>query len=91
MALFMNETGFIALRIIDMTNNLTGSLFLSLMIIMVFFILITLLFRLPMEASAVILLPLFLTFMAATSEFVAIGGIILMYLGVIFAKNFFLK
>jgi len=88
---FINEGGFIAGFIMDMTMNLTGSLFVSLLVIMFFFILVAMLFRLPMEVSAVILLPLFLSFMAATSEFVVVGGVILIYLGIIFAKNFFLK
>lgn len=88
---FMNETGFIAIVITDMTNNLTGSLFLTLMLIMIFFILVALLFRLPIEFAIILILPLFLVFMAATSEFLAVGGVVLIYMGIIIAKNFILK
>jgi len=91
MALFFNESGVIAAFITQMTNNVTGSLFLSLLIIMVFFMLAALLFRLPIEFAAIILMPVLIVFMAATSDFLAVGGVFLIYLGVIFAKNFFLK
>jgi len=91
MVLFINQTSFISTIIIDLTTNVTGSLFLSLLIITFFFILIALMFRLPMEASAVILLPLLLTFMATESQYIVVGGIILLYLGTILGKNFILK
>ena len=90
-ALFLDQSGFIASIITDLTNNLTGSLFLTLMLIMVFFIVIALMFRFPIEISAIILAPLFLVFMASTGEFVAVGGVVLIYLGIIIAKNFILK
>jgi len=89
--LFMNETGFIGNLIIEFSNNLTGSLFLTLLIITIFLILTGLLFRLSLEFTAIIILPLLLVFMATTSEFLAVGGVFLLYLGVIIAKNFFLK
>jgi len=89
--LFLNETGFVGDILTGLTNNVTGSLFLTLLMIMLFFILMTLLFRFPIEFSLVLLLPLFLGFMAATSDFLALGGVVLIYLGIVFAKNFFIK
>ena len=91
MALFLNETGFIATLLTNITNNITGSLFLTLLLIMLFFIVVALIFRIPIEYTAVILTPLFLVFIAATSDFLAVGGLVLIYLGILFAKNFILK
>lgn len=91
MALFLNETGFIAATLTNVSNNITGSLFLTLLLIMILFLLIAMIFRLPIEFAIVILAPLFLVFMAATSSFLAVGGVMLIYLGIIFAKNFILK
>ena len=89
--LFINETGFIATVLTSLTNNITGSLFLSLLMITILLLLICLLFRLPIEFSAVLLVPFFIVCMAATSDYLALGGTILIYLGIIMAKNFFLK
>ena len=90
-ALFFNETGIISSGLMLLSDNVTGSVFISLLLIMVLLILVAMLFRLPIEVTAIILMPVLIVFMALTSEFLAVGGVVLIYLGVIFAKNFFLK
>jgi len=89
--MFINETGFIGGLLNSITINITGSLFLTLVLILLLCMVIPFLFRVPLEFSMIYTLPLFLLFMAYTSEFLAIGGLILIYLAILSAKNFFLK
>jgi len=89
--LFQNTTSAISLGLGTMTQNITGSLFLSLLIIILLLMMVALLFRIPIEATVVLIIPLMLVFMAATSDFLAIGGVFLIYLGIILAKNFLIR
>lgn len=73
------------------TNDITGSLFLTLLGVVMILMLLCLLLRLPMEFSAILVLPLLIGLMAYMQEFVAIGGVFLIYLGIILGKNFFFR
>lgn len=84
----INETGVIGEVMVGLTNNVTGSLFLTLVLILVIFVIIGSLFRVPIEWQAVYLYPLMIAFMAYSGEFLAIGGVMAMFLGVILAKQF---
>jgi hypothetical protein len=48
-------------------------------------------FRMPFEVGFVLTLPLLLVIMAYSGSFVVVGGLILILLGLIFAKNLFLE
>jgi hypothetical protein len=87
---FFNETGQIGMIIVTATTNITGSLFLTLLMMIIILLSISMLFRIPIEFTSIFILPLLLIFMAYSSEFLAIGGIFLIYMGIIFAKNFFI-
>lgn len=80
------ETGLIGLVIQGLTQNVTGSLFLTLLMIVTMFVLIMLLFRIPVEFQAVIIAPMLFTLMAYTREFLAIGGVILIFMAIVFAR-----
>ena len=84
----INETGIIGQVILGITANVTGNLFLTMLLILIVFLLVGFAFRAPMEWQAVYLLPLFIAFMAYSAEFLAVGGVVLMFLGAILAKNF---
>ena len=90
MVLFINETGTIGIILEATRINITGSDFLTMLgltiIIMTFFML----FRLPIEASAILVLPMLLVFMAFIPNIFALGGVILIYLGILLAKNYLL-
>ena len=88
---FINETGIMNTLLIEATNNLTGDIFITLLLLMIIIIAFFLMFRIPIEATAIFILPLLLTFMSYYSNFVAIGGLFLIYLAVLFAKNFFFR
>lgn len=75
-----------------LTNNVTGSMFLSTLVIS--FILITILLgcHIPIEISMIILLPLHLAFLACLGgEWLGFVGVILIYLGILLGKNMFFK
>lgn len=89
--MLFNETGSIGTMILYATNDITGSLFLTLLGVVMILMLLCLLLRLPMEFSAILVLPLLIGLMAYMQEFVAIGGVFLIYLGIILGKNFFFR
>lgn len=86
--LFLNQTGYIGQVIIGL-DGITGSLFLTLLTILIFFIIIALALRIPLEAISLILLPFLITLVAYTREFLAIFGIFLIYAAILIAKNMF--
>ena len=85
-----NSTGTIGTILIGWDST-TGSRFLTLLIIVMLIILAFAVLGLSIEASAIIILPLMLGLMAANAGFYTIGGILIIYLGIILAKNFFFK
>ena len=89
MVIFINDSQVIG-SIIEAGSNLTGSLFLTVLLIMIVLITVSLLFRLPIEILIPILLPLFIVSMAFSTEYLAIGGLMLIFLAIIFSKRFFL-
>lgn len=91
MPLFINQTGTIGIILDGITRNVTGSIFLSLLGLLIIIMLLFMLFRLPIEATTILALPMILVFMSYYSDFMAIGGAVLIYLGLIVAKNFFIK
>jgi hypothetical protein len=86
MAGFYTETGIIG-QFLSGMNDITGSLFITLMVITIILVLICLALRMPMEASAMVLLPFFFTIASMTGEFKAVMGATLIYLGFIIGKN----
>jgi len=90
MVLF-NESNVIGELIVYMNVNVTGSLFLTLLFLVIMLLAVCALFRIPMEFSALFILPLLLAIMTDVGEFLAVGGIFLMYLGVLLAKNLWFK
>jgi len=89
--MFMNTTGSIAILFQYATLYITGSEVLTLISFLVLSIILGLAFRLPVEVVLLIEVPLVLVLMAFYSGFMAIGGIILMALAVIFALNYFIR
>lgn len=89
--MFYNETGIMGQAIYLMTVNITGSLFLTLLLMVLFFMACFMMFRLPVELTALFILPLLIILMAYQGEFLAIGGVITVYLAIIFAKNFLIR
>jgi hypothetical protein len=87
MALFINQSGTFITVIYGITNNITGSTFLTFLFLFMIILLIALAFRLPAEASVIFTLPMMIILMAFYGEFMAVGGAFLLYLGFVMAKH----
>lgn len=88
---FINHTGTIGIIYDSATQNITGSEFLTLLGLIVMIIIFFLMFRIPVELTAIFVLPLLMIFMAYSNNFFAIGGVFLIYLGMLVAKNYFIN
>lgn len=86
---FINETSFIGLMFTMLTNNVTGSPFLSLVVLFLFLLVLCLAAGIPMEWTAIFILPLCIYLMAYSSQFLQIAGFVLIYLGILLAKTWF--
>lgn len=86
---FINQTGLISDIVVSLSNNGTGSLFLSLLLIVLFLMGLAMVFRIPMELTSILILPMLLTLMAFIGQFWTIGGVMLIYLALIMTKYFF--
>ena len=89
MVLF-NETGFIYSIVSAITQNITGNDFLTLLFLIAGFVLFAFAFRIPLEFTIIFVFPLLIAFGAKGGEaFMPVLGVGIIYLSVIFAKNFF--
>ena len=88
---FVNSTGAIGLLIIYMTQNITGSEFITYFILYLLFIMGGLLFKMPLELTFAYTLPLLLVFTVASSNFVPVLSLVAIYLAFYLAKNFIAK
>lgn len=83
-----NATGIIGQWVSATGTNVTGDWTTSLLvaIFVIFFFMISL--NIPLEWSMIILVPLFITAMAFSKAFFPVGGIMLLYLGIVFGKMY---
>lgn len=86
---FINYSGSGGLLFSEFFNNVAGSVFLGVLIIVMLITALFMLFGVPVEVVAILIMPLLLVCMAYTSEFLAIGGVGLIYLAVILVRMFF--
>lgn len=89
--MILNETGIIGVALYSFTNDVTGSFFLTLLTILIFLIALCLLFRIPIEFTSLIVLPMLLVFMSIDGQFLAVVGCALIYMGVLFGRYFFVN
>lgn len=88
---FINETGTIWSIISNANTTVTGSLIVTLMIILLLVIAFAIMFGIPLEYTAIIVFPLVISYGAYRSEFLGPLAIIIFYLGLLFTKNFIFK
>lgn len=88
---FMNCSQIIGQVIITTSDYTTGSLFLTFLFVMLFLITVAILFKIKLEYTMLLIMPLLLAFMSYYQDFIAFGGVILIYLGIILTKHFILK
>jgi len=76
----INETSVIGSVIVAITNNVTGSEFITYFVILLLLYLVGMLFRIPIQVIPALQLPVLIILMSQMSEFMAIGGLTMMYL-----------
>ena len=88
---FINTTGTIATILNSGTTTLTGSMVATLFFIFMFLIVAMLMFGIPLEFGAVIILPFCIAVGAYYSNFFLPTVVILLYVSMIIAKNWIWK
>jgi hypothetical protein len=83
---FVNESDWIGLSIIGLTN-ITGSLFLSLLLILIFLVVICAGLKIPMEAIAILLIPLLLMTAVYSGQAIPVVVIFLIYMAIMYARS----
>lgn len=78
-------------QIIAGMNGITGSLFVTLLILSLLVMALCLTFSFPLEYTIILILPLHIGIMAYSGEWLAVSGSFLIYLGILFAKNLLAK
>lgn len=84
--IWFNSSDWIWVLITSFTSNVSGSFFLTLFTLVVFLIVLMLMFRIPIEFTAIFILPFLIVLMAFTQEFLAVGGVITIYLAILLAR-----
>lgn len=85
---FINEEDLIGQAIILLTQNVTGHEFFSYLLIFIVFVLLALLFRLPLELTLAYTLPLALILAVGFASFIPILSFIALLTAFIIAKKF---
>jgi len=89
---FINTTGFIGGMFASFTTYISGNTFITLLAITILLIGLFAMFRVPFEATIILILPVMLVFMAwSAGGFLAMGGAILILVGIILAKNWLVR
>jgi hypothetical protein len=86
--IFISDGGLIG-NIVEGLMGITGSLFLSLMVIMILLIVVALAMNIPVEIIAIIYLPIMIVLAAYVGDFKAMFGCILIMAGFILADKLF--
>ena len=91
MVLFINTTETLGIILGNATQYTTGSMFLTLLILVLILMAFAIMFGIQLEFTSILILPLLITYMAFYQEFIAIGSIILIYLALIVTKRFIFR
>jgi len=89
--MFINATETIGVILGSATEVSIGSLIVALLLLLIVLLGFCLLFGIPLEYSAIVILPLLLGYMAYYKEFYVVGGAIFIYLAFILTKNWLFK
>ena len=89
--MFINITGSIGQIIEHGTQNVTGSLFITLFLVLIVLIVIAMMFTIPLEFISILILPFCISTAAYYGNFVAPVAIIIIYVATIITKNWIFK
>lgn len=86
---FINSTGYIGIILNNTNQYITGSETLTFLLIIIGFIALMSLGRLPLQFQSLFLMPLIIVLMAYNSSFMIIGSIFLFFISLMMAKFWF--
>ena len=89
--MFINLTETVGVIMTTGTQTTTGSFILSLFFVILVFFAMSLLFGIKMEFTAIIVLPLILSYAAYYNEWVGGLAVVIIYLAFIFTQKFIFK
>lgn len=89
--MFMNSSGIMAIILTTATQTTTGSLVVTLSLLLMSLFAIAIMFGIPLEYTAVIFLPLTLAYATYYGDFIALLICFLIYLSFWFTKNWIIK
>jgi len=87
----INNTGLIGHIIMEASTNITGSIFLTLLMIFILIGSILLIFRADFTLISIVLFPLIIVFSVLDPIFLTVASGFLMIVAIIFASNFILN
>ena len=70
-------------------NSISGSLFISLLMLTLFLLSLCLAFNLPVEVSIVLVFPVMLSAALVTQQFITVAGVGMIYIAILMARRFF--
>lgn len=88
---FINSSTTLGLILRKATINVTGDLYLTLLLLVIFIIAFAMMFKIPFELTSIFILPMLIIGMAYLGNFYSIAGILLIYLSAIITKILFLN
>jgi len=83
---FIDTTDLIGGLLMSLTNDVTGSLFLTLLMIVFFIVIIGLAFRLPLEITFIIALPLYYVSVVYSQEMYPVLAVALIHIAILFTR-----
>jgi len=87
----INTTGVIGSVLLAGTQSITGDMFASLMLILIFLIAVCMLFGIPMEFIAIIIIPFLIATATEYTLFIPVLGVTLIYISILIIKNWIFK
>jgi len=84
---FVDSNGT-SIFLLTSVNEVTGSLFITLFFIVLVLIIIALMLRIPIEFTAIIVLPFLISVTAYESSLMSVTGVFLIYIALLLANNF---
>ncbi len=89
--MFINITESIGLIVQSGTQNVTGSIFITLFLIMIVLFAIAMMFGIPLEFTSILILPFCISCAAYYGNFIAPVSIIIIYVSTIITKNWIFR
>lgn len=88
MGVFINETTTSGVILKAGVDNFAGSITILVIIFIILIMAVMFMFRLPIELSIPLVLPILIVAMAYNGEIIPLGGVALIYAGILFGKWF---